>query len=311
MRRWLLAAIHRQGKTLPSMSQAARSLLVLLPLCAAAVAAGFFCLALPFGLYFSFGLVPVLLALVWLGLPAALLVAAALTGAAWSVGEHPFGFVLISAQLLFVQALLARARQTGQEPLALPVLVILFWATLGTPLSLLQTLVIQNLGLDTALLIGLENAANDIIAAALAELVLLLVPLLRQRPASVSNRHLLFVLFSVVTLLPAVTLTHIGTRDLQDQLETELAQHLNLFAATAEEMLRLESTRTPPQMSLDQLSERLETRLDKHFPASATPSVQLLPLSAQALHDQALGHDHGSGPALRSAGRSAVDQHQR
>ncbi|MEA3639100.1 MAG: PAS domain-containing protein [Lamprobacter sp.] len=291
------------------MSQAVRSLPLLLALLVAAAAAGgFFCLPLPFGLYVSCGLVPVLLALVWLGLPAALLAAVALSGSAWlAVGEHPFGVVLIGALLLFVQALSARARRAKQEPLALPVLVVLFWATLGIPLSLFQTLVVLNLGLDTALLLGLENAANDIIAATLAELVLLLVPLLRQRPASLSNRHLLFVLFTVVALLPTLTLTHIGTRDLQDQLETELAQHLRLFAAAAEELLRLESTQVPAQTTLeqrseqlDQLSERLVTRLAKHFPASATPTVELLPLSTQSLQEQAL-------PVARQAGLQLVN----
>ena len=227
-----------------------------------------------------------LLALVWLGLPAALLTGAAQAAGASLLCEHPAVFVLIAAQLVFVHAFLVRARRAGREPFALPVLIGLYWVSLGIPLTLAYIWLRLDLGLDATLLVLLKYAANDIVSAVFAELLLVLVALYRRRPASLSSRHLLFVLFSVGSLLPACTLTFIGTRDLQYRLETELAQRLQLFGAAAEEVLALEAARAPIELDLERLSERLETRLAKRLPEAAVPSVQALPLATGA-DDQA------------------------
>ncbi|MEA1051917.1 PAS domain-containing protein [Lamprobacter modestohalophilus] len=287
MARWFRDQTSSQRKQQSSLRQGIQSLSLLLLLAASAAAGSLFYLPLFYGLHFTFGLVPLLLAVVWLGLPAALITAVALASVTSLQCGHPFVFALIGAQVVFLSASLAWARRAGRERPALPLLIGLFWLLLGTPLTLACTLIGRELSIDTALLSLLTHVVNDIINAVLAELVLILVAVLQRRPASISHRDLLFTLINAGTLLPAATLILIGTRDLQYRLESELTQQLQLFGAAAEEMLIATAAQSPAPSALAQATERLESRLAQQLPQTAEPSIQRLPLVVAEVDDLA------------------------
>ncbi|NBC49357.1 MAG: PAS domain S-box protein [Gammaproteobacteria bacterium] len=293
--RTLMSRVRWKPQPIPEIL---RSLSLLLLLATLAAAGSYLELPLFFGLRFSFGLVAVLLALVWLGLPAALLVAAVQCSVTWLLYGQPISFLLVGSLTLFVGCWLAWARRRGRSPPSLALSVSAYWLLLSIPLALAYALswIAIEPGLAAAVL--MQKAVNDLVAALLAELIVLAVGSLRRHQASLSNRHVLFVLLTAATLLPAFSLVVLGVRDLQGQLEESLRQELRLYTALAAETLAAGDHQTegqttdqmtgqiggptagqpPPQASgqTEPLQQRLETLLADNLPAEADPRVRLL-----------------------------------
>ncbi|MFP4279581.1 MAG: PAS domain S-box protein [Halochromatium sp.] len=241
---------------------------------AAAAAGSSVGLPLLYGLHFPFALVAVLLALVWLGLPAGLAVAAAQAGVMAPLHQQSPALLLLGAEVVFVSVLLARARRREQERPFLPLLVGLYWLVLGAPLTLLDDLLRIDVAVVPTLLLVLKQAVNDIVTALLAECVLLAVALVQRRHPSLSIRRLLLVLFSVAALFPACVLTFLGTHDVHQRLERELFAQLRLFATLAAEMLPADAANPRSRTASEQ---RLQTLLAEHLPSTAEPTLRLLP----------------------------------
>ena len=243
-------------------------------LVAAAAAGSYVSLPLLYGLHFPFALVAVLLALVWLGWPAGWMVAAVQAGVMALLHQPSPAVLLLGAEVVFVSVLWARAWPREHEAPFLPVLVGLYWLVLGAPLTLLHDLLWVDVEVMPTLLLVFKQAVNDIVAALLAECVLLAVALVRRRHPSLSIRRLLLVLFSVTALLPACVLTYIGTHDFHHRLEHELFAQLRLFSTLAAEILPADAANSTPRTASEQ---RLQTLLAEHLPNSAEPTLRLLP----------------------------------
>lgn len=294
--RWFRRGVPNRRTDSPRIPQTTQILLTL-SLAAAAAAGSALSLPLLYGLQFPFGLVAVLLALVWLGLPAGLAVAAAQAAVTTLLLDQPAAVLLLVTQVAFVHALLVHAERREREPLFLPLVLGLYWIVLGAPLTLLQDLL--GIGAERAptLLLVLKQAVNAMVAALLAEGVLLAVALLRRRHASLSIRRLLLVLFSVTALLPACLLIFIGMHDIHHRLQRELLDQLRLFGTLAAEILPAQAAHPPPPQAASE--RRLQRLLAEHLPSSADPVVRLLPTTAAPTDtdDEALAMGYGNAQA--------------
>ena len=198
-----------------------------------AVAGNHFNLSLFFGLQIIFGSVAVLLAIVWLGTRAGLIVAAASGAYTYLLWDHPFTLLILLAEAAFVGWHRDRARRRGCEVPALGLSVTLYWALIGIPLVLLFYRVVMGMVWHQTLVVAVKQSLNGILNAALAGLVIIVVALVRRRPGSLSARQVLFTLFLSGSLLPSILVVAWENRDLKDRLELDLADRLRTFGVLA------------------------------------------------------------------------------
>jgi PAS domain S-box-containing protein len=195
----------------------------------AGVAGNHFHIPLFLGLDAIFGSIAVLLAIVWLGTRAGLIVAAAAGAYTILLWGHPFALLILLAEAAFVGWHRDRSRGRGFRPPPLLISVALFWLLAGVPAVLLATR--MGIGMDwpQAMLVSLKEPLNGILNAAVAEIVLLGVALWRGRPASVPLRQVLFSLFPAALLVPLAFAVTLDKRDLHAAMEADLGERLELF----------------------------------------------------------------------------------
>lgn len=184
-----------------------------------------------FGVDLVFGSVFALIALVWLGPVAGLLVA--LVGGLYTVElwGHPYALLIFLLEIAVVWRLLARGWFVALGDA-------LFWLVVGGPLAYL--LYAQALGMDhtAAALIALKQPANGLLNALLASLLALLLqwrlrlngPYL---PGRIHLRALLFSLFLAMALLPGLALMVIEGWEERHHREAALATQMALVAESA------------------------------------------------------------------------------
>jgi PAS domain S-box-containing protein len=195
----------------------------------AGVAGNYFHIPLFLGLDAIFGSIAVLLAIVWLGARAGLIVAAAAGAYTFLLWGHPFGLLILLAEAAFVGWHRDRFRGRGLHAPPLLISVALFWLLAGVPAVLLATRVGIGMDWPQAMLITLKEPLNGILNAAVAEIALLGVALWRGRPASVPLRQVLFSLFPAALLVPLAFAVTLDKRDLHARLEADLGERLELF----------------------------------------------------------------------------------
>lgn len=198
-----------------------------------AVAGNHFNLSLFFGLQIIFGSVAVLLAIVWLGTRAGLIVAAASGAYTYLLWDHPYALLIYLAEAAFVGWHRDRARRRGREAPDLGVSVTLYWALIGIPLVLLFYRGVIEMVWHQTLVVAVKQALNGILNAALAGLVVMVVAAMRRRPGSLSARQVLFTLFLSGFLLPSILIVAWENHDLKDRLELDLADDLRTFGVLA------------------------------------------------------------------------------
>ncbi|QVL47598.1 MAG: PAS domain S-box protein [Thiocapsa sp.] len=198
-----------------------------------ALAGNHFNLTLFFGLDILFGSVAVLLAIVWLGTRAGLIVAAASGVYTYFLWGHPFALLIFLAEAAFVGWHRDHARRRAREVPMLGLSVALYWALLGVPLVLLFYRLVMGMVWHQTLVVAVKQSLNGILNAALAGLVIMVVAAARRRPGSLSTREVLFTLFLLGFLLPSIFLVAWENRDLKDRLEQDLADRLRIFGVLA------------------------------------------------------------------------------
>jgi PAS domain S-box-containing protein len=198
-----------------------------------AVAGNHFNLSLLFGLQIIFGSVAVLLAIVWLGARAGLVVAAASGAYTYLLWDHLFTLLIFLAEAAFVGWHRDRARRRGRELPVLGLSVTLYWALIGIPLVLLFYRLALGMVWQQTLVVAVKQSLNGILNAALAGLVVIVVAVVRRRPGSLSARQVLFTLFLSGFLLPSILLVAWENRDLKDRLEQDLADDMRMFGVLA------------------------------------------------------------------------------
>ncbi|MBK1644147.1 hypothetical protein CKO25_05665 [Thiocapsa imhoffii] len=198
-----------------------------------AVAGNHFNLSLFFGLQIVFGSVAVLLAIVWLGTRAGLIVAAVSGAYTYLLWDHPYAALIFLAEAAFVGWHRDHARQRGREEPDLGVSVTLYWVLIGIPLVLLFYRVVMGMVWNQTLVVAVKQASTGILNAALAGLVVMVVAAMRHRPGSLSARQVLFTLFLSGFLLPSILVVAWENHDLKDRLEQDLADRLRIFGVLA------------------------------------------------------------------------------
>ncbi|MDP3515529.1 MAG: ATP-binding protein [Pseudohongiella sp.] len=175
-----------------------------------------------FGVDLIFGSVAVMLAVVWLGIGAAGLVAligALYTIVLWGQPLSVPGFVI---EGLLVAWLYQRRHWKN-----LVVADLVFWVLIGIPiLVFLYTSVLGMAGSAVAL-IAVKQAVNGVFNALLAGLVLMLVATHRDQRASLSLTWTLFHALLTATLVAGITPILIDARDQRAKHESAVAERLN------------------------------------------------------------------------------------
>ena len=184
-----------------------------------------------FGVDLIFGSVFALVALVWLGPIAGLVVA--LVGGLYTVElwGHPYALLISLLEVVIVWRLLERGWFLALGDA-------LFWLLLGGPLAFL--LYTGPLGMDTtaATLIALKQPVNGLTNALLATLLALLLQW-RHRlngpylPERIHLRDLLFGLFLTMALLPGIALVVLEGWEERQHREAALATQMALVAESA------------------------------------------------------------------------------
>ncbi|RKT46128.1 PAS domain S-box protein [Thiocapsa rosea] len=194
-----------------------------------AVVGNHFNLSLFFGLQIIFGSVAVLLAIVWFGTRAGLIVAAASGAYTYFLWDHPFALLIFLAEAAFVGWHRDHARRRGRATPDLGVSVMLYWVLIGIPLVLLFYRGVMEMVWHQTLVVAVKQALNGILNAALAGLVVMVVAAMRRRSGSLSARQVLFTLFLSGFLLPSILVVAWENYDLKDRLEQDLADRLRTF----------------------------------------------------------------------------------
>ena len=226
------------------MSRLRTAALTLL-LAALAMAGNHFNLSLFFGLQIIFGSIAVLLAIVWLGTRAGLVVALASGAYSYLLWDHPYTLVIFLAEAAFVGWHRDQAQRHGREMPVLGVSVALYWTFIGIPLVLLFYRAAMGMVWHQTLLVAVKQSLYGILNAALAGLIVMVVAAVRRGPGSLSVRQVLFTLFLSGFLLPSILVVAWENRDLKAHLEQNIAHRLRTFGVLAIRDLETRAARTP------------------------------------------------------------------
>ncbi|NCA69371.1 MAG: PAS domain S-box protein [Sphingobacteriia bacterium] len=252
-------------------------ILAILALSALAIAGNHFNLSLFFGANVIFGSVAVLLAIVWLGPGAGLLVAAISATYTQVLWGHPLAWLVFVAEAGFVAWHRRHVQRRGAEPPPLVVSVGLYWILIGIPLVL--TLYTVTFGVDSpqVRLIAFKQPLNGILNATLASTILVLVAIARVRPAGISVRKILFSLLLLFGLLPLMMSGARESRELKLLLERDLGERLGLFGRfAAHEIERWPSTDLEDPDAIRQRLSEATSILAESLPATADIQVAWL-----------------------------------
>jgi PAS domain S-box-containing protein len=158
-----------------------------------------------FNLDFLFGSVFALLALQFLGVGRGLLAALVISSYTCFLWQHPYGMVLMTAEVAFVGWLVTR-RKVGML-----LADTLFWLCLGMPLVYLCYHQAMGLSISDVNITMVTQAMNGITNALIARL-LFTGHSLNSRTLKISFREILYNLMAVFVLVPALILLVLGSR---------------------------------------------------------------------------------------------------
>jgi PAS domain S-box-containing protein len=253
-------------------------------------------LPLFFGVDLLFGSIAALLAVVWLGTWAGIIVATA--GAAYTITlwDHPYALLIFILEIAVVGGLRTRAQRRGRPLPPLALSDALYWFCLGIPLAVVSYRF--GLGMEWAqvALVALKQTLNGILNAALVSMILLSIALLRQPHGGIRIADLNFAVLLTAMLVPGVLISTWDNHRQVAYLEQRLWQRLQLFArVTMQEFSKTDPDRTSANLiapgALVQLldatlldDERLEIR-SVLAAALSTPTdgilrLQLPPISS-------------------------------
>ncbi len=193
-------AMQDLGKTLP----------VFIMLTAAGLAGNYFSFEIFFDIEFVFGSVFAMLALQLFGLRTGVLAAALISSMTWQRWNHPYGLMVMTAEVLFV-GLLVRKKKTGfVEADAL------FWLCLGMPLVYLFYHVVMQIPTSHATITMLKQAVNGIVNVLTARLIFMTVPS-RFKESTYSLQELIFnIMVFFVLIASLLLLTVQGRKELAE-----------------------------------------------------------------------------------------------
>ncbi|NCA72265.1 MAG: PAS domain S-box protein, partial [Sphingobacteriia bacterium] len=224
--------VNRQS---PLSSSLGSRVLLTLILALAALAVNTAYLPLFFGVDLLLGSIFALLAVVWLGAAAGILVALVAGLYTLILWGHPYALIIFTLEVAAVAWGHQWVRPRREVPLA--GLDALYWILIGIPLVLLFYGLALQMDWPALWLIAAKQAFNGIFNAMLAGLVLMAADLILGRRRTVSMGSAVFHLLLLAMLVPASLWVIWETRDLKADLERSLsanaaAQAMGLMAST-------------------------------------------------------------------------------
>lgn len=185
-----------------------------------------------FGAGLLFGPVAALLALLWLGPSAALLIVSVASGAVWLLWGQLDIFALFIAEIGAIALLRQRAHRAGRQPPPLAALDALFWLLLGAPITLSINGFVLGMDWVASGMIATKLALNGILNAAIAGLIVLAAAKLWRRRHNITLGRILFNVLVLTILVPTMLIAAWQDHVFKQQLETEYALRAKLTVAT-------------------------------------------------------------------------------
>jgi len=243
-----------------------------------------------YGLDLVSGSVFALLALHWLGIRAAVAVAAVGGANTIVLWHHPYAWVILVTEALCVGLLRKYLRPRG-ELLPLSAADGIYWLGLGMPLVALFYGWPLAMNQGEVLLVALKQAINGVLNATLAGALVILVQSLRRRTLAMAFSEFLFETLILAILVPALSVGVWQNNRLTEAMERELANGLSL--ATRLATAHLEAMPKPPTLSEAQAELPLITAAVERL-VPGTPGIRLRIEPAPCCLD----HPQGQGPPL-------------
>ncbi len=213
---------------------AARTVAATVLLMVAAIFGNYVDVNISFSVAFIFGSVATLLALRFLGLVPALIVAIASGASTWLSWGHPYAMVVTICEVVFVHFAMRRVNNLALSDAA-------YWLVIGGPVVLLLYWRALDLPLDSAVMIALKQSANGVMNATIATLIVVgitLSPLSRRfRPMSVSYTGIVFAVLMFLVTVIGVVLIALGSRNLYAAETAKISDSLQLTLALTREKL--------------------------------------------------------------------------
>ena len=193
-------------------AESTHSLPLLLALILGGLAGIYFRFPIFFNLDFLFGSIFALLALQFLGLRRGLVAALVISSYTWFLWNHPYGMVIMTAEVAFVGWLVIRRK------MGMVLADTLFWLCLGMPLLFLFYHQVMGFPISHVNITMVKQALNGITNALIARL-LFTGHSLSSRNLKISFREILYNLMAVFVLFPALILLAVSSRN--DFAETD------------------------------------------------------------------------------------------
>ncbi|GHG73764.1 hypothetical protein GCM10010919_26880 [Alishewanella longhuensis] len=195
-------------------------------------------LPLFFGIEFIFGSVVAVLAIVLLGVKAAVIVGCLGAAVTFVIWGHPYAWLIFSLEILW----LCWQRQSRQG-MHLVLQDLVFWVLFGLPLIIVCYVFALDASWQTAALVGLKQMTNGVFNTLLASTLLLLMqlqPVLSKRfkLPLVSLRQLLFHTLMGLTLFSGSVPLLLDARKLNAEYESSVAQRLKLLTTILQQQLQ-------------------------------------------------------------------------
>ena len=162
--------------------------------------------------YFFFGNIFALLALQFFGLGRGLLAAAIIACYTWILRDHPYAFIIMTAEVAVVGWLM------GRRKFGMVLADTLYWLFVGMPMAYLFFHVIMHVSLSSTYVIMTKHAVNGIANALLARLIFTGFAL-KTRSSLISYSEIVYNLLTFFVLCPALIMLVVESRT--DFNETE------------------------------------------------------------------------------------------
>lgn len=190
-----------------------------LTLIAAGLAGNYFNFPIFLNIDFLFGSIFALLALQFFGLVPGIMAAAIISCYTYSLWNHPYAIIIMTAEAIIVGNLINR------RTIGLVLADTLYWLLLGMPLVYFFYHTVMQVPYSTASIITVKQALNGIFNALAARLIFT-VYALRSRSSLTSYREIVYNLLVFFVLCPALLLLAVGSRTDFAEIDRTIKTHL-------------------------------------------------------------------------------------
>ena len=181
------------------------SIPLLLTLIVSGLAGNYFNFPIFHNVYFFFGNIFALLALQFFGLGRGILAAAIIAGYTWILRDHPYAFIIMTAEVAIVGWLM------GRRKIGMVLADTLYWLFVGMPMAYLFFHVIMHVSISSTYVIMTKHAVNGIANALVARLIFTGI-VLRTRSSLISYSEIVYNMLTFFVLCPTLIILVVDSR---------------------------------------------------------------------------------------------------